>query len=101
LVATGSTVGREPAGAAVRAGEGESAGATGGTVKGDEDPPAVDALAAGAPAEGDVVVEAPPVEAPASRTLVPPVHAVRESAARTTVAAAPTRRVRGFRMLDM
>jgi hypothetical protein len=39
--------------------------------------------------------------APSLWTPVPSSHAVRESAARTTVAAAPTRRVREVRKLDM
>ncbi|GAA3798745.1 hypothetical protein GCM10022403_035760 [Streptomyces coacervatus] len=40
-------------------------------------------------------------EAPSFFTPVPLLHAVRESAARTTVAAAPARRVREVRRLDM
>jgi hypothetical protein len=46
-----------------------------------------------------VVVE--PGEAPSLWTPVPSLHAVRESAARTTVAAEATKRVREVRNLDM
>lgn len=54
----------------------------------------------GTPVEGDAVVEAS-VPAPLSWTSAPSSHAVRERAARTTVAAAATRRVPEFRILDM
>jgi hypothetical protein len=51
--------------------------------------------------EEEFAVDVVPAEAPSSWTPVPLLHAVRESPARTTVAAAPTRRVREVRRLDM
>ncbi|GHH70846.1 hypothetical protein GCM10018793_05530 [Streptomyces sulfonofaciens] len=55
---------------------------------------------AGVPA-GDFAGVVVAAEAPSSWTPVPSLHAVRESAARTAVAAAATRRVRGVRRLDI
>jgi len=61
----------------------------------DEEPPEEEA-----PAE-EVAVLVAAAEAPSSRVPVPLLHAVSESAPRTTVAAAPTKRMREVRKLNM
>jgi hypothetical protein len=73
----------------------ERAGVAAEGAEDDADEPEAEALA-----EGDALLVAP-AGAPSSLTPVPSLHAVVESAASTTAAAVPTRRVREFRIPDM